>query len=328
MTSPSEELLVGESVLERFESGDLYVPVHNLTWIDVTGSDRGKILGNITTNHVASLTPGSGLETFITDARGKTCGHALVYALEDRLRLLTVSDQYDRLATQIDRYVIREQVAVENVTDKFHAVFYPGVIGSSLATLLQPPRRPKPELGIDQRQVGDLSIFIYQLPWTSDNDWLLVVDAEQAEALDALLIEHDILPGHEAMLHCGRIKNRYPWFGVDFDQDNLPQELDRDVQTINFRKGCYLGQETVARLDALGQVQKKLLLWQFEGDRVPPKGTELRNGDKVVATVTSASFCFAHQSPLALAMTRRTHFKPGATAESDFGKATVVEATR
>ncbi len=56
-----------------------------------------------------------------------------------------------------------------------------------------------------------------------------------------------------------RIRNRWPVLGADYDDRNLPQELDRDASAISFHKGCYLGQETVARLDALGQVQKKLV---------------------------------------------------------------------
>lgn len=325
MSTNSEEILVGESVLERFEAGDIYIPMAGLTWLDITGADRGKILGNITTNHVAALTPGTGCETFITDARGKTFGHALVYALEDRFRLLSVADQFDRLAGQIDRYVIREQVSVEDTSDQFHCIFYPGITGTSLAAKLQPPRRPKPELGFEAREFEGIPVSIFQLPWTSNNDWLLVVDKANAEALDSALIQYDILPGNASLMHCGRIKNRFPWYGLDCDDSNLPQEMDRDDRAINFKKGCYLGQETIARLDALGQVQKKLLLWKFDGQQIPSPGTELRSGEKVVATVTSSAYCFANQAPLALAITRRSHFKPGSAAESEFGTAQVVE---
>lgn len=326
MSSSSEEMLVGQSVLERFESGDIFVSLGDLTWIDITGKDRGKILGNITTNHVAALEPGSGCETFITDARGKTFGHGLIFAMEDRLRLVTVPGQFERLAAQIDRYVIREEVSVEDVSKKLHAIFYPGVAGSSLSALLQPPMNPSPSLGMVRRRLDTLDLTIYQVPWTSNADWLLVVDADQEELLDALLIQHDVLPGHKSLLHCGRIKHRYPWFGVDCDENNLPQEMDRDAQSINFRKGCYLGQETIARLDALGQVQKKLLLWEFDGQQVPTPGTELRSGDKLVATVTSATYCFASSAPLALAITRRSHFPLNSKAESEFGQATVIES--
>ncbi|WP_164101942.1 CAF17-like 4Fe-4S cluster assembly/insertion protein YgfZ [Candidatus Laterigemmans baculatus] len=325
MKSINEEQAVGESIRDCFESGEIYVPVEQVSWIDLLGADRGKVLGNLTTNHVAGLAPGEGCETFITDARGKTFGHGFVYALDDRLRLLTVGDQFERLSAHIDRYVIREDLTIEDRTAELHTVFIPGVGQTRLTTRLGLTAAEPPRLKTQIGQLDAVELRIYQVPYTRDADWLLQVPAAQADALDAALVALDILPGHCSLMHCGRITNHFPWFGIDFTEANLPQEMDRDDRAISFRKGCYLGQETIARLDAMGQVQKKLLLWRFDGSVVPPQGTELRQGEKVVATVTSGTYCFAHHAPFALALTRRSHFAPGATAESEYGTATVVD---
>lgn len=325
MNPIKQEQVVGQCIRDRFEAGEIYVPVDQVTWLDVVGADRGKVLGNLTTNHVAGLAPGEGCETFITDARGKTFGHGLVYALDDRLRILTVADQAERLSAHIDRYVVREDLTIEDRSAEMHAVFLPGVGETRLTHRLGLAAAEPPLLKSQLCQLGDLDVRIYQVPWTRDADWLLQVSADQADALDAALVEFDILPGHCSLMHCGRIANRYPWYGIDFTDANLPQEMDRDSRAINFRKGCYLGQETIARLDAMGQVQKKLMLWRFDGATVPPRGSELRQGDKVVATVTSGTYCYAYEAPLALAMTRRSHFAPGSTAECELGLATVVD---
>jgi glycine cleavage system aminomethyltransferase T len=74
----------------------------------------------------------------------------------------------------------------------------------------------------------------------------------------------------------------------------------------------------------MGQVQKKLTLWKFDGDQVPTAGMELRSGEKVVATVTSGTFCFGHEAPLALCLARRTHFDVGSRAASPIGEAEVI----
>ena len=245
--------------------------------------------------------------------------------MEDRFRIITVTDQFERLATQIDRYVSREQVEVEDVSDKFHAAFLPGVPGSKLASQWQLPTQPRPSLAFEVKQWGDVSATVYQVPWTTDGDWLIVVDKADSELLDATLVEHDVLPGNITLMHGARIKHRFPWYGIDCDDSNLPQEMDRDDGAISFKKGCYLGQETIARLDALGQVQKKLTLWKFEGEHVPVRGLELTADGKTVATVTSSGYCFANRAPLALAMTRRSHFKPNSTASCELGNATVMD---
>ena len=70
-----------------------------------------------------------------------------------------------------------------------------------------------------------------------------------------------------------RIEHQTPWFGMDASDANLPQELRRDEQAISFTKGCYLGQETVARIDALGHVNQHLVGLRLNAEARP--GTEL-----------------------------------------------------
>ncbi len=323
---PEQDFQVGQSLSERFESGELFVPFEELTWIDFLGSDRGAVLGNLTTNHVRQLEPGQGLETFITEARGKAFAHGTVYALPDRLRMVTVPDQFDRLSAHIDRYVIREDLQIVDASQSHYAVFWPGVAGSQWAQRWQLSPAAAPQLVQQTIQIGEVTAEAYQVPWTRSGDWLFVVPKDQADALDAALIAEDVLPGSPAIVHCGRIRHRFPWFGMDCSEANLPQEMDRDALAIDFKKGCYLGQETIARLDAMGQVQKKLTLWEFDSAQVPTPGMELRAGDKVVATVTSGTFCFDHGAPLALCTARRSHFSPGATADSPIGSATVINS--
>lgn len=325
MSPIDQDQTAGAALRERFETGEIYIPIDQLTWLDLLGADRGKVLGNITTNHVAALRPGEGCETFITDARGKTFGHGVVYALEDRLRLITVAGQAERLASHIDRYTVREDLQVEDRSADFHAVFLPGVEDTCFTRRHGLVAAPAPKLKTQVSQLRDAEVQVYQVPWTRDGDWLMTVPAEESDALDAGMVECDILPGHCSLMHCGRISNMYPWFGIDCDETNLPQEMGRDSRTIDFKKGCYLGQETIARLDAMGQVQKKLTLWLFDGVTAPKPGTELLSDGKVVARVTSATYCFAYGAPLALAMARRSHFAPGSTAECEVGTARVID---
>ena len=100
--------------------------------------------------------------------------------------------------------------------------------------------------------------------------------------------------------------------GVDLDESNLPQEADRDALAISFTKGCYLGQETVARLDALGQVQKKLVGWSITG-AVPAAGDTVQCDEKTVGRLTSVAD-HGDGTASALGMARRSHFDVGARA--------------
>ncbi len=128
----------------------------------------------------------------------------------------------------------------------------------------------------------------------------------------------------DAVIESLRLEAGTPLYGVDISVENLPQEIARDTQAINFKKGCYLGQETVARIDALGHVNKLLLLVKFPASAAIPVGTELLAGDKVVGRVTSAAWSPQHQAMLALGYVRRELAKRGTRVESSAGPGEIV----
>jgi folate-binding protein YgfZ len=132
-----------------------------------------------------------------------------------------------------------------------------------------------------------------------------------------------------------RVKHFLPLIGIDFDDKTLPQELDRDSRAISFKKGCYLGQETIARLDALGQVQKKLVRLRIETktdkeisldveSKFGPKvGEKLLLDDKEAGWITSLS----NETPdtwHALGYVRRSAFPLGSKLIAHGLEATVV----
>ena len=126
-----------------------------------------------------------------------------------------------------------------------------------------------------------------------------------------------------AGLDAVRIEAGFPLFGSDITDDNLPQEIGRNKQAICFTKGCYLGQETVARIDALGHVNRLLTRVKFASAEVPSPGTELFASDKAVGKVTSACWSPLNGSPLAFALIRRAQSAPGTKLTSSRGHAEV-----
>jgi folate-binding protein YgfZ len=115
-----------------------------------------------------------------------------------------------------------------------------------------------------------------------------------------------------------------PLFGVDFDEQNFPQEVGRDREAISFTKGCYLGQETVARIDALGHVNQRLVGVRFDGSDIPGAGTELAQEGANVGKVTSAAYSPKLKAPLALAIVRREANNIGTRLDSPIGPCEVV----
>jgi folate-binding protein YgfZ len=116
----------------------------------------------------------------------------------------------------------------------------------------------------------------------------------------------------QASFEALRIEAGTPVFGRDLAETNLPQELDRDERTINFVKGCYLGQETVARIDAVGHVNQLLRGLQLPpGSSPPPPGAWLEHAGQRVGFVTSAAFSPGWNAAIALGLIRRSHATAG-----------------
>lgn len=300
----------------------MYYRLPELSLVSFTGADAVRVLNNLCTADLAKLELNQGVETFVCDVRGRTVGHGLLFRHEDQLRFVGAPGQTERVAAHADRYIIREDCQPQTVDTDWTGVWLAATAADQHDEWsLEIPLAP----WLGSTTSADMGR--YQVPWTHPNDRLLLVAAEQGDALEERLRELGHAPIDATTFHRLRIRHRFPWYGVDLDETNLPQEADRDAAAISFTKGCYLGQETVARLDALGQVQKKLVRWALASTDPPAAGTEVRADDRVVGKITSAVPGEPPEEPgvIALGFARRSHFEPGSVADCEGVAATVMD---
>ena len=284
----------------------------DLTVVDVIGADAAAIVNNLTTNEVINLRASNGRESFVTDVRGKTLGHVALFNQDNRIRMIGPTGQSQSIVDHVERYTIREDATPQICDDQFCGIVLTAkasvlhyVIDESGETIAEP-------IAHFCVSIAGKNIDAYRTRWLGDGTVVLLVSRTEVEAVTNALVEMGLAAGDVPSFHRRRIEVGFPWYGIDLDPSNLPQELDRDDAAISFTKGCYLGQETVARLDALGQVQRKLVRWQIANAN-PPAGTTLESEGKTVARLTSVA-TGAGEKALALGYARRSHFDSGATA--------------
>ena len=275
--------------------------------VDVTGADAAAIVHNVTTNAVKTLPLGAGCETFITEVRGRILGHGYLYRLPDRLRLIGAAGQSERIAAHVDRYTIREDATASVRDDEFATWVFSAAMADALG--IHAPVGSGPMVW--QQSLAGQDVSFYRTAWLGPATCVALVSPEQDRLLAAYFRDHGIAVAGQEAFENKRVLAGFPWYGTDLDESNLPQEADRDSLAVSFNKGCYLGQETVARLDALGQVQKKLVRWSITGC-VPVAGSKLIANDKVVGRLTSVAE--VEGDAVAMGMARRTHFEPGSVA--------------
>jgi folate-binding protein YgfZ len=265
--------------------------------VQLAGEDRIKLLNNMCTNDLRSLETGQSCEAFLLDVKGKISGHVLIVVGASDLTILTVPNQAERIIAHLDRYIIREDVRLTDVGHDYDwwLAVGPDTVEKNAST---------PTFKCDVLWPGGTLLrktkgaAVGQLP---------AVDTES--------------PVWTAL----RVESFFPLFGSDFDESHLPQEVNRDAQTISFTKGCYLGQETVARIDALGHVNKKLVLVKFDGAAVPVRAAKLTRDGQEVGTVTTASWSPRFEAPLAIAFVRRGSNDVGSKLASELGSVEVIQ---
>ncbi len=271
--------------------------------IEVVGADAMTVVNNLSTNDLPNLRQFGSMEAFITNVRGWTVAHTIVCKLADRILLLGQHPSPSLICEHIDRYIIREDATVSDITAQ-----------RSLLVVHEadvPAKLPK----------GGL-----RLPMPlGDYDLLAIPREDESAAIDQLGGRYAVGEaelGSAEQFEALRVRHFWPLQGREITEKTIPQVLDRDSLAISFTKGCYLGQETIARLDARGQLQQKLCLLKVVSGDVE-SGTTLLNGEKeagVVSSVASTS-----EGRYALTILRRGSFEPGTQLSCDTALLTVAK---
>jgi len=247
--------------------------------IEFTGPDRAKSLHNLTTQEIKALAPGRVTEAFVTSPQGKTLGFFTIRNSGDAL-LLGCEPGGEQLALEhFAKYTMFDDVRFEVVTEKHEQRLWLGdealrafqeffdASGADAAERCATFERP----GIGRVELIRTDVFaVPAIRIITGVGHSSRFEDEIAAAADVKLAR-----GDASLFERIRVLSAWPRFPVEIRSDNLPQEIDRDATAINFRKGCYLGQETVARLDALGHVNRILRCYVFDSDHVPVEASRM-----------------------------------------------------
>ncbi len=270
------------------------------TVIQICGADRTTFLHNFCTNDIKQLADFDSCELFITTVQGRCIGYATVTALENSLVLATAPDQSAAIIEHLSKYVITEDVSFVDLSARNAFLF---------------TSADDAPIKIGQHNNGNI---ILNCHWFESNVvWLFSDDDQPSEILGRESFSID-------QAHALRIENRIPVYGLDVCIDNFPHEIQRTAQAINFNKGCYLGQEPIARIDAMGHVNWMLVLIQFPNELSIEPNTELTADEKVVAKIGSVQSAQNDSERYALALVRRKLANAATDIQTDQGTINVM----
>ena len=255
--------------------------VSGLFW--AMGPDAITFLQGMLSQDLETLAPGAVARSFLLQPRGKLDALLWVLRAEDRVGIVTEAAREEETRRSLSRWRLR--VDVELAPDP-RDVF--DVWGPAPATL-DVVSGWQDEEGVLVAEVRDAPVR-----------HRLVAGLDAAE-----LEERGLRPIGQQVGTTLRIETGEPRIGIDVDHKTIPQESGLVPEAVSFTKGCFLGQELVARIDSRGRVNRNLRGVRLLEAVIPPVGARVTHAGKVVGTLTSVGESLAVRAPVALALIRR-----------------------
>ena len=282
----------------------------------LSGRDAASFLQGQVTNDVERLVEGEGCYAAFLTPKGKMLGDLRVLLTNDELLLDTERVALQGLFNMIRRFSIGYDVELHKRTLERGLLT---LIGPDVDRVVETDGLPATEHS--HRPIAIDGIEVRAIRTDGGIDLLCL--AAETESLRSALASRGAVPVSHEAAECVRIERGRPLYGVDLDETVIPQEAGLNERAVSFTKGCYVGQETVARLHYRGKPNRHLRGLRLSGSY--PPGTELQLDHRTVGRLTSAVES-PRLGPIGLALVRR-EAKPGAVLvpNGEDGTAEVVE---
>jgi folate-binding protein YgfZ len=271
--------------------------------IELTGTERVPFLDGVVTADLKTLVPGASAYALLLNEKSRVLGDLRVYAFPDSLVVDLDAGQKESVLQILDKARVSDDVEFHDLGRVGHIEVHGPLAGASVAALGPNPRalaaneflttplertRPAQVASVPSLGVGGYAL------WSRSSDLSEVWD---------LLVAAGVVPLGRDAWDVLRIEAGVPRFGMDMGEDTLALEVAPE-SVISFTKGCYVGQEVVARGTYVGQIRRKLLGLRTDGDLPPGHGDRVSVGGREVGTVTSGAWSPTLGSGIALALLR------------------------
>jgi tRNA-modifying protein YgfZ len=268
----------------------------------LTGSEAKAFLAGQVTNDIEALSPGSGCYAAFLTPKGKMLGDLRILDLGDELFLDTERVVLQALFDMIRRFKIGYEVELHKRTVERSLL---SLIGPTATRIVNAEGLSDTEHASARVEIAGMASVLVRTDVGVD----ILCDASDREAVREGLLAAGAQPASEPAAEIVRVEHGRPRYGVDLDDTVIPQEAGLNERAVSFVKGCYVGQETVARLHYRGKPNRHLRGLRLSAPAEP--GAELRLGERVVGRLSSAVLSPVN-GPIGLALVRR-EAEPGAT---------------
>lgn len=313
--------------------GAALFPMEQRGLLEVRGEDRVRWLDGMISGDVAALVaagPGAGCYATLLTNRGAIVADLHVGLLGETFLLESAREAMPRIQQTLERYIIADDVTLRDLSGESVGWGLEGPLAEAILEVATGDSQRLAEEAWAEREIAGHPVQIAAFGFTGERAHQLRMPPPATDAVLAALdaaarevgLESGLVRGDATALEVLRVEAGIPLLGAELDEEVLPPEarLERAVSTA---KGCYVGQEIVARLRSRGQVNHLLVGLRIESDGLPVVGTLLMVEGRRTGEITSAVVS-PSEGAIALGYVRREHAEPETRVDYDGGSARVA----
>ncbi|BCA56198.1 putative Aminomethyltransferase, glycine cleavage system T protein [Nitrospira sp. KM1] len=283
----------------------------------VTGEDRIKWLQSIISNDILPLQHGQGRYSSFLTHKGKMISYFRCYMETDVVILEDVGEIGDATYAALRKFLLYGTKAkIENCSETWGLLLVGGPHAASvIQTAFGAGVGDLMPVDFTSATIAGQSAMIIASEETGERDFEILIPSDGLVAAWERLMEagstFGIIPVGRQALEALRIEAGIPRTGADLNEDIVPPEANLESKAFSLNKGCYPGQEVVARMDTYGNVRRKLVGLVLKDATVPPKGSKLFSGDREIGWISSAVYSPQMNSVIALGFPLRDFSNAG-----------------
>ena len=253
----------------------------------VRGKDRVSFLHNLLSNDIKGLQSGQGKPACLLDRQGKILFSCTAHARSEEILLEMAPDFLPAAQTSLERYLISESAELSDATGRFRVV---SLHGPAVPNLSLPPFSAPDSFLTRSKLLGMPGLDLWFEKETPETVFLKLRETCRSAGMTE---------GSEEIFDVLRIEAGVPWPGREITNEVILNELGRE-EFVSFTKGCYVGQEIVARIEHRAHPPRLLAGFLIEGTEVPPERSAVRMDSQEMGVITSACFSPSLGKPIAL----------------------------
>jgi len=249
--------------------GAAFFDISHFGKLRITGKDAVDFLNRISTNDLSGMRPGMGKQTFLTTEKGKVIDLCTIYTQQESLLLRTSPTNSANVKKWIEKFIISEDIRVEDVTGIFPMIF---ITGPAAASFLDHVAHSSHKMILDLSKmplynfigtfVGSHKVFLSRTRLALDPGYVMLVTPDDMEEVWNLLLDNSssqgVKPAGLETFEVLRVEAGTPLYPSELNENVDPLEVN-NFEAVSFSKGCYIGQEVVARLQTYNKVKRRLV---------------------------------------------------------------------